>query len=99
MGLEDMIEEVKDVATGQGGNDSNNDANNSDGSNKKTEDTMIDSGNATLTLRPSNPFMMSNNTLLTVLFAVIDQFATKEGVPAGFDPEINNIVNDEINKF
>lgn len=48
MGLEDMIEEVKDVATGQGGNDGDNNANNSDGSNKKTEDTMIDSGTTSL---------------------------------------------------
>jgi hypothetical protein len=31
--------------------------------------------------------------------AAIDQFASKEGMPAGFDPEVNNVVNDEINKF
>jgi hypothetical protein len=34
-----------------------------------------------------------------VPFIAIDQFASKEGVPAGFDAEINNVVNDEINKF
>jgi hypothetical protein len=44
MGLEDMIDEVKNVATGQGGNDGDNNANNSDGSNDKTVDTMVDSG-------------------------------------------------------
>lgn len=31
--------------------------------------------------------------------AAIDQFASKEGLPAGLDPELNNVVNDEINKF
>jgi hypothetical protein len=44
MGLEDIIDEVKNVATGQGGNDGDNNANNSDGSNDKTVDTMVDSG-------------------------------------------------------
>jgi hypothetical protein len=29
----------------------------------------------------------------------IDQIASKEGIPAGFDPEINNLANDAINKF
>jgi hypothetical protein len=29
----------------------------------------------------------------------IDQFASKEGLPAGLDPEMNNMVNDEINKL
>jgi hypothetical protein len=29
----------------------------------------------------------------------IDQFASKEGLPAGLDPEVNNLVNDEVNKF
>jgi hypothetical protein len=46
MGLESEFEELKDVATGQGGNDGNNNANNSNGSNNKTEDTLVDSGNA-----------------------------------------------------
>jgi hypothetical protein len=32
-------------------------------------------------------------------FTALDQFASKEGVPAGLDPEINNLVNDEVNKF
>jgi hypothetical protein len=31
--------------------------------------------------------------------AAIDQFASKEGLPAGLDPEMNNMVNDEINKL
>jgi hypothetical protein len=53
MGLEDMIEEVKGVATGQGGNDGDNNANNADGSNSKTEDTMVDSGNT-----PKSPFAL-----------------------------------------
>lgn len=34
-----------------------------------------------------------------LLIAAIDQFASKEGVPAGVDPEMNNIVNDEVNKL
>jgi hypothetical protein len=46
MGLEDLIDEAKTVATGQGGNDGDNNANNADGSNNKTVDTMIDSGEA-----------------------------------------------------
>jgi hypothetical protein len=29
----------------------------------------------------------------------LDQFASKEGLPAGLDPEMNNLVNDEINKL
>ena len=48
-----MIDEVKDVATGQGGNDGDNNANNADGSNSKTEDTMVDSGNT-----PKSPFAL-----------------------------------------
>jgi hypothetical protein len=31
--------------------------------------------------------------------AVVDEVASKEGMPAGFDPEVNNVVNDEVNKF
>ncbi|KAI1268773.1 hypothetical protein F5Y18DRAFT_422998 [Xylariaceae sp. FL1019] len=29
----------------------------------------------------------------------VDQFANKRGVPAGADPEINKVVDDEVNKF
>jgi len=29
----------------------------------------------------------------------VDEFAAKEGVPAALDPEINNLVNDEVNKL
>jgi len=35
----------------------------------------------------------------TMVDSAIDQFASKEGVPAGVDPEMNNVVNDEINKL
>jgi len=35
----------------------------------------------------------------TLVDSAIDQFASKEGLPAGADPEVNNLVNDEINKF
>jgi len=35
----------------------------------------------------------------TMVDSAIDQFASKEGMPAGFDPEVNNLVNDEVNKF
>jgi hypothetical protein len=30
---------------------------------------------------------------------VVDEVASKEGMSAAFDPEVNNVVNDEINKF
>lgn len=35
----------------------------------------------------------------TVIDSVVDEFAGKEGLPAGADPELNNIVNEEVNKF
>jgi len=35
----------------------------------------------------------------TLVDSAVDQFASKEGLSAAFDPEINNVVNDEINKF
>jgi hypothetical protein len=31
--------------------------------------------------------------------AAVDGFAAKEGMSAALDPEINNVVNDEINKL
>jgi hypothetical protein len=34
-----------------------------------------------------------------LLSTALDQFASKEGLPAGLDPEMNNLVNDEVNKF
>jgi hypothetical protein len=30
---------------------------------------------------------------------VVDEIASKEGMSAALDPEINNVVNDEVNKF
>ena len=56
-----MIDEVKDVATGQGGNDGDNNANNSDGSNDKTMDTMVDSGNYHLIVPLLAPLNMAGN--------------------------------------
>jgi hypothetical protein len=44
MGLGDDIKEFEQDATGQGGRDSDNNADNSNGSNDKTEDTLVDSG-------------------------------------------------------
>jgi hypothetical protein len=35
----------------------------------------------------------------TLADSALDQFASKEGLPAGLDPEVNNLVNDEINKL
>jgi len=35
----------------------------------------------------------------TMVDSAVDQIASKEGLPAGFDPEVNNLVNDEVNKF
>jgi hypothetical protein len=37
----------------------------------------------------------ANSNVITV----VDQIATKEGVPAGFDPEINNVINSEVDKL
>jgi hypothetical protein len=34
-----------------------------------------------------------------MFLAVVDQLASREGVAASFDPEINNVVNDVVNKF
>ncbi|KAH7346362.1 hypothetical protein BKA65DRAFT_275119 [Rhexocercosporidium sp. MPI-PUGE-AT-0058] len=73
MGFGDEIKELEQAATGQGGNDGDNNANDSNGGNDKTVDTLVDSA--------------------------LDQFASKEGLPAGMDPEMNNLVNDEINKL
>jgi hypothetical protein len=46
-------------------------------------------------IHPS-PILNSNSKLTP---SAIDQFASKEGLPAGLDPEVNNLVNDEVNKF
>ncbi|TVY23313.1 hypothetical protein LHYA1_G007202 [Lachnellula hyalina] len=35
----------------------------------------------------------------TLVDSAVDQFAGKEGLPAGADPEVNNLVNDEVNKL
>ncbi|CAK7563127.1 MAG: hypothetical protein SEPTF4163_000986 [Sporothrix epigloea] len=35
----------------------------------------------------------------TAIDSAVDGFATKEGLSASFDPEVNNLVNDEVNKF
>jgi len=35
----------------------------------------------------------------TLADSALDQFASKEGLPAGLDPEMNNMVNDEVNKL
>jgi hypothetical protein len=106
MGLEDTLEEFANDVTGQGGSDGDNNANNADGSNDKTVDTFVDSGKnrtpycpllAALYKTYPPPKCHTHNTNLTS--TAIDQFASKEGVPAGMDPEINNLVNEEINKF
>jgi hypothetical protein len=56
-----------------------------------------------LSLSPSLPvgtFLPSSTfVLLLIALKAIDQFAGKEGLPAGMDPEVNNLVNDEVNKF
>jgi hypothetical protein len=43
--------------------------------------------------------LLSAEYRLTILPPALDQFASKEGLPAGLDPEVNNMVNDEINKL
>jgi len=35
----------------------------------------------------------------TAVDTVVDEIASKEGMSAAFDPEINNVVNDEFNKL
>jgi len=35
----------------------------------------------------------------TAVDSVVDEIASKEGMSAAFDPEVNNVVNDEVNKF
>ena len=53
MGFGDDIKEFENDATGQGGNDGDNNANKANGQNDKTEDTMVDSGSYPL-LVPSS---------------------------------------------
>jgi len=35
----------------------------------------------------------------TVADSAVDEFASNEGLSAALDPEVNNVVNDEINKL
>ncbi|KAK3312787.1 hypothetical protein B0H66DRAFT_607847 [Apodospora peruviana] len=35
----------------------------------------------------------------TVVDSVVDEIASSEGVPAWAEPEINNVVNEEVNKL
>ncbi|KAI8629149.1 hypothetical protein F5Y19DRAFT_475706 [Xylariaceae sp. FL1651] len=35
----------------------------------------------------------------TLVDSAVDQYANKKGVPASADPELNNLVNDEVNKM
>ncbi|KAI1326293.1 hypothetical protein F5Y16DRAFT_233551 [Xylariaceae sp. FL0255] len=35
----------------------------------------------------------------TTVDSAVDHFANKKGMPAAANPELNNVVNDEINKF
>ncbi|KAI6085328.1 hypothetical protein F4821DRAFT_240792 [Hypoxylon rubiginosum] len=35
----------------------------------------------------------------TLVDSMVDQEAQKKGVPGGADPMINNVVNDEVNRF
>lgn len=44
MGFGEDIKEFENAATGQGGNDGDNNANKANGGNDKTEDTLVDSG-------------------------------------------------------
>ncbi|KIH94506.1 hypothetical protein SPBR_06277 [Sporothrix brasiliensis 5110] len=41
----------------------------------------------------------SDSGIDTVLDSAVDGLASREGVSAALDPEINNVVNDEANKF
>ena len=59
MGLENEFEEVANDLTGQGGSDGQNNATNSNGSNDKTEDTMVDSGNDTFDFPRLSPLDIS----------------------------------------
>ena len=46
-----------------------------------------------------NSFRPSEHLFNANIRTVVDQFATKEGVPSGFDGAINNEVNKEINNL
>jgi len=106
MGFGDDIKEFENDATGQGGNDGDNNANGSNGKNDKTEDTMVDSG---MLLSSHSAwcgqcildtyYLTRNKSCANLLPVAVDQFAGKEGLPAGADPEVNNLVNDEVNKL
>lgn len=65
----------------------------SNGGNDKTEDTILDSG--------MNIFLCLEELTFAdkTIALAIDQFASKEGLPAGMDPEMNNLVNEEVNKL
>ena len=41
----------------------------------------------------------SDSTFDTMVDSAVDGFAAREGMSAAMDPEVNNMVNDEINKF
>ncbi|KAF7919330.1 uncharacterized protein EAE97_011662 [Botrytis byssoidea] len=42
---------------------------------------------------------ISDSTKDTMTDSAVDSFASKEGVPSQLDSGINNVVNDEVNKF
>lgn len=50
-------------------------------------------------VRHSFTLMTSTKTIILTHLTAVDGFASKEGAPAAVDPEINNVVNDEVNKF
>ncbi len=59
-------------------------------------DTVVDSGRP-----PAAQCTHARGLELTTVSprTVVDEVANKEGVSAALDPEINNFVNDEVNKF
>lgn len=98
MGFGDDFKEIEQDATGQGGNDGDNNANEAyvfyhllfssfHSQNKKLQ----------CWLKASNGESKKGED--TMVDSAVDEFATKEGVPAGFDSEVNNVVNDEVNKL
>jgi hypothetical protein len=114
MGLENEFQELEQDATGQGGNDGDNNANNAcalpaspchhcASNSRQQRQQRQDCGHHgrfwyAIPFSPRSPISFERIQTDNV-DAAIDQFASKEGLPAGLDPEMNNMVNDEINKL
>ena len=62
-------------------------------------DTIIDSGKLHSYVAVIPVYLISTDASELTFSTAIDGFASKEGISASMDPEINNVVNDEVNNF